>query len=152
MTSFAPLTPALPFEDLIQEAAQLHGVDASLIRAVMQTESKFDPTTVSPNGAKGLMQLMPALAKELGVVDPFDPRDNIMGGAKYLKQLLDAHRGNVSLTLASYNAGPGNVKRFGGVPPFKETRDYVRKVKGLLDDSHRGLTYRRQSWRRRYAR
>ena len=136
MTSFAPLTPALPFEGLIKEAAELHGVDPSLIRAVMQTESKFDPNTVSPNGAKGLMQLMPAIAKELGVVDPFDPRENIMGGAKYLKQLLDAHRGNVSLTLASYNAGPGNVKRFGGVPPFKETRDYVRKVKGLLDDSH----------------
>ena len=136
MTGFTPLTPELPFERLIQEAAQLHGVDAALIRAVIQTESKFDPTIVSPNGAKGLMQLMPPLAKELGVVDPFDPRDNIMGGAKYLKQLLDANRGNVSLTLASYNAGPANVKRYRGIPPFKETRAYVRKIKGLLDDSH----------------
>jgi len=136
MTGFSPLTPEPPFERLIQEAAQLHGVDAALIRAVVQTESKFDPTIVSPNGAQGLMQLMPPLAKELGVIDPFDPRDNIMGGAKYLKQLLDANRGNVALTLASYNAGPANVKRYGGIPPFKETRAYVRKVKGLLDDSH----------------
>ena len=136
MTGFSPLTPEPPFERLIQEAAQLHGVDAALIRAVVQTESRFDPTIVSPNGAQGLMQLMPPLAKELGVIDPFDPRDNIMGGAKYLKQLLDANRGNVALTLASYNAGPANVKRYGGIPPFKETRAYVRKVKGLLDDSH----------------
>ena len=136
MTDFEALQPDRAYEGLIQEAAHLHGLDPALIRAVMQTESSFDPTVVSPVGAQGLMQLMPALAKEMGVIDPFDPRDNIMGGAKYLKQLLDANRGNVSLTLASYNAGPANVKRYKGIPPFKETRDYVRKISDLLDDSH----------------
>jgi len=136
MTDFEAARPKGPFERLIQEAAHVHGIDPALIRAVMQAESRFDPSVVSPGGAQGLMQLMPGLAKELGVVDPLDPRDNIMGGAKYLKQLLDAHRGNLSLTLASYNAGPANVKRYNGVPPFRETREYVRKVIDLLDDSH----------------
>ena len=136
MTGFEALQPERAYEGFIQEAAQLHGLDPALIRAVMQTESSFDPTVVSPVGAQGLMQLMPALAKELGVTDPFDPRDNIMGGAKYLKQLLDANRGNVSLTLASYNAGPGNVRRYKGIPPFKETRNYIRKINDLLADSH----------------
>ncbi|MEO6213238.1 MAG: lytic transglycosylase domain-containing protein [Vicinamibacterales bacterium] len=99
----------------------------------MRTESGFDSTVVSPGGAQGLMQLMPALAREMGVVDPFDPRDNVMGGAKYLKQLLDANRGNVSLMLASYNAGPGSVKQYRGIPPFKETRDYIRKITEMLE-------------------
>ena len=135
MSNFVPIRPEDAYEDLIQEAARLHHLDADLIRAVMRTESAFNPAAVSAVGAMGLMQLMPALAEEMGVADPFDPRDNIMGGAKYLKQLLDAHDGNLPLTLASYNAGPGNVKRYRGVPPFKETRNYVRKITELLDTS-----------------
>jgi soluble lytic murein transglycosylase-like protein len=103
-----------------------------MIRAVMQTESAFNALAVSPVGAVGLMQLMPEVATELGVEDPLDPRQNIMGGARYLRQLLDAYGGNVKLTLASYNAGPGAVKRYGAVPPFKETRDYVKRITGLL--------------------
>ena len=135
MSNFIPLKPEEAYEDLIQEAAQTHELDPALIRAVMRTESEFNPAAVSPVGAMGLMQLMPALAEEMGVVDPLDPRDNVMGGAKYLRQLLTANRGNVPLTLASYNAGPGNVKRYKGIPPFKETRNYVRKITGLLETS-----------------
>jgi soluble lytic murein transglycosylase-like protein len=133
-TNFTALRPEQAYEQLIQEAARLYNISPALIRAVMRTESQFDPNAVSPVGAQGLMQLMPALAKEMGVTDPFDPRDNIIGGAKYLKQLLDSHRGNVSLTLASYNAGPGNVKRYRGIPPFKETRNYVRKITDILQE------------------
>lgn len=110
----------------------MHGVDAALIKAVMRTESAFNPFAESPAGAQGLMQLMPALAAEMGVADVFDPRQNIMGGAKYLRQLLDATSGNVPLALASYNAGPGNVARYKGIPPFRETRDYVKKITRLL--------------------
>jgi len=135
MSGFGPISAGGPFEILIQEAADTHDIDADLIRAVVQTESEFDPTVVSPAGAKGLMQLMPAVAREMGVVDALDPRDNIMGGAKYLKQLLDANRGSVPLALASYNAGLRNVRRYGGIPPFKETRKYVRKVTDILDES-----------------
>ena len=133
MGSFVPIRPEDAYEDLIQEAAGVYDLDPALIRAVMRTESAFNPVAVSPVGAMGLMQLMPALAREMGVVDPFDPRDNVMGGAKYLRQLLDAHDGNIRLTLASYNAGPGNVKRYRGIPPFRETRNYVRKITNLLD-------------------
>jgi soluble lytic murein transglycosylase-like protein len=121
-----------PFDDLIQEAATLHGLDPALIRAVIQTESAFDPNAVSEAGAQGLMQLMPALAEELGVRDSFDPRENILAGGKYLSQLLDAHNGNVTLALASYNAGPGAVDRYGGVPPFPETRQYVKTITQIL--------------------
>ena len=135
MSSFVPLRPEDAYEELIQEAATLYELDADLIRAVMRTESAFNPAAVSPVGAMGLMQLMPALAKEMGVQDPFDPRQNVMGGSKYLKQLLDAHRGNVKLALASYNAGPGNVRRYRGIPPFKETRNYVKKITNLLADT-----------------
>ncbi len=122
------------YEDIIKEAAALHGIDANLIRAIMRAESSFNAKTVSPAGAKGLMQIMPALAKELGVTDPFDPRQNIMAGARYLRQLLDAHKGNLALTLASYNAGPGAVARYKGVPPFRETRNYVRKITDYMED------------------
>ena len=133
MTSFVPLTPASPYEHLIQEAANLYGLDAALIRAVMKTESQFNPKAVSPVGAMGLMQIMPALAKELKVKNPFDPRENVMAGARYLSRLLEANRGNVALTLASYNAGPGNVRKYRGIPPFKETRNYVKKITAILD-------------------
>lgn len=135
MGNFIPIRPENAYDELIKEAAGLHRLDPALIRAVMRTESAFNPAAVSPVGAMGLMQLMPALAEEMGVTDPFDPRDNIMGGAKYLRQLLDAHEGNIRLTLASYNAGPGNVKRYRGIPPFKETRNYVRKITELLETS-----------------
>jgi soluble lytic murein transglycosylase-like protein len=116
------------YESIIQEAAALHGVDEDLVRAVIQTESGFDPQAVSRVGAKGLMQMMPATAKRMGVEDPFDPRENIMGGVKYLRMLLDKFKGNVPLALAGYNAGPRKVTRFKGIPPYKETRGYVKKV------------------------
>lgn len=131
-TQFEVVPAKKAYEDIIQEAAQLYDIDASLIRAVMQAESAFHPYIVSRAGAEGLMQLMPDLADEMGVTDSFDPRENIMGGARYLKQLLEMHNGNIALTLASYNAGPGNVRRYRGVPPFKETRTYVKKIKQIL--------------------
>lgn len=132
-TEFAAVPANQAYEDIIQEAATTFDLDAALIRSVMQAESAFHPFVVSRAGAEGLMQLMPDLADEMGVTDSFDPRENIMGGSRYLKQLLDLHDGDISLTLASYNAGPGNVRRYGGVPPFKETRNYVKKIKQLLE-------------------
>jgi soluble lytic murein transglycosylase-like protein len=140
MDEFRPVRPELAYEDLIQEAALAHGLSPDLIRAVMRTESAFNPFVVSPVGAQGLMQLMPALAEEMGVTDPFDPRQNVMAGAKYLRQLLDQHKGNIALTLASYNAGPGNVARYRGIPPFKETRKYVKTITGLLDEAAEDTT------------
>jgi soluble lytic murein transglycosylase-like protein len=120
------------YDDIIEEAAAEYDMDANLIRAVMQAESAFHPYAVSRAGAEGLMQLMPELSTEMGVSDSFDPRENIMGGARYLKRLLDYHNGNIDLALASYNAGPGNVERYGGVPPFRETRRYVKTIKQIL--------------------
>jgi soluble lytic murein transglycosylase-like protein len=134
MDSFTAIPPYLAYDDLIEEAAKANGLDADLIHAVIEIESAFNPFAVSQVGAQGLMQLMPALQAELGVEDPFDPRENIFAGARYLKRLLDHHDGNIELTLASYNAGMGNVKKYRGVPPFKETRNYVKKIKGILND------------------
>ena len=134
----APMDARSAYDDIVAEAAQLYRLDPRMIRAVMQTESGFNAMAVSPVGALGLMQLMPAVAAELGVTDPLDPRQNIMGGSRYLRQLLDSHRGNVRLALASYNAGPGNVAKYGAVPPFKETQNYVRKVTALLSDTGSG--------------
>lgn len=127
------LPPEIAFDDLIREAATRYSVNAQLVRAVIRAESAFDPLAVSRVGAQGLMQLMPALAKELGVTDPFDPRQNVMAGTRYLAQLLESHNGNVELALASYNAGPGNVDRYNGVPPFRETKQYIKTITESLD-------------------
>jgi soluble lytic murein transglycosylase-like protein len=120
--SFTPVRPWKAYDALIREAARRYRVEAGLIRSVMQIESAFNPVAVSHAGALGLMQLMPELAAELGVTDPFDPRENIMAGARHLRRLLDLHGGNVMLAVASYNAGEGAVARYGTVPPFPETQ------------------------------
>jgi len=122
------------FNDLIREAAQKYKVREDLVRGVIRAESAFDPMAVSRVGAQGLMQLMPALSKELGVTDPFDPRQNIMAGTRYLAQLLEMHNGSIPLALASYNAGPGAVDKFHGVPPFRETQHYVKSITQGLDE------------------
>lgn len=124
------------YDDIIGDAAMRYHLDPAMIKAVMQTESAFNAMAVSPVGALGLMQLMPEVARELGAQDPLDPRQNIMAGAKYLRQLLDHHRGNVKLALASYNAGPGAVAKYARVPPYKETRNYVKRVTQLLAEAH----------------
>lgn len=110
----------------IHAAATEHGVDPLLIKAIIKTESNFDSAAVSPKGAQGLMQLMPATARDLQVTDPFDPLDNITGGTKYLRSLLDSYDGDVVLSLAAFNAGPSKVK--GAVPNIRETKFYVSKV------------------------
>jgi hypothetical protein len=115
-------------DDLIQEHARAQGLSPTLVRAVVQVESGFNPVAVSPKGALGLMQLMPATARELGVDNPFHPEQNIRGGVTYLKRLLDMYNQDITLALAAYNAGPGSVDRYGDVPPYRETQDYVRKI------------------------
>lgn len=121
---------ALPFQDLIAEAADVWGVDADLVRAVIEIESAYEPGAVSSKGAMGLMQLMPATARQYGVVDVFEPRANIQAGTRHLRSLLDRYE--VSLALAAYNAGPNAVERYAGIPPYRETRDYVRQVMSRL--------------------
>jgi soluble lytic murein transglycosylase-like protein len=119
------------FDEAIEEHASAQGVSPELVRAVIQVESGFNSKAVSPKGAMGLMQLMPATARELGVINPFHPGENIRGGVAYLRQLLDRYDSNVELALAAYNAGPGSVARYNAVPPYRETQAYVKKVTGV---------------------
>jgi hypothetical protein len=120
------------YDGHVEEASRLFQVSPDLVKAVIAVESEFDQWAVSSKGARGLMQLMPATARRFSVGDSFDARQNIMGGTQYLRVLLDQFQGDIALTLAAYNAGENAVLRYGGIPPYKETRGYVGKVQALL--------------------
>jgi hypothetical protein len=124
----SPVTTAGPFANLIHAAAQKHGLDENLIARVIAMESNFNPRAASRRQALGLMQLLPQTAAHYSVADIFDPAQNIEAGAHYLKDLLTRYRGNLNLALAAYNAGPEMVERYGGIPPFRETQNYVRQI------------------------
>ncbi|MGK3962612.1 lytic transglycosylase domain-containing protein [Sorangium sp. So ce1667] len=121
----------VPYAAYVREAAALYSLPAELILAVMKVESGFNPKAVSRAGAMGLMQLMPGTAEEVGVRDPFEPRQNVLGGARYLRILINAYDGSLTLALAAYHAGAGTVGRYAGVPPFPETLRYVARVSEL---------------------
>lgn len=128
-------------DTIFEEASKKYNVSVHLLKAIGKAESNFNPTAVSRSGAQGVMQLMPKTAKSLGVIDSFNPSENIMGGAKYIKELLDKYDGDTSLALAAYNAGMNNVKKYGGIPPFKETTNYVKKVlEYMKSDIQTGIT------------
>ncbi len=129
-----------PIQQLVVQAAQRHGVDPALALAVAKAESNFDHQAVSPKGAMGVMQLMPQTAKGLGVTNPFDPRQNIDGGIRYLRQLIEQFGGNLTLAVAAYNAGPNAVRRYGGVPPYPETQTFVRRVLAYWQEFRQKLT------------
>ncbi len=144
-TPTAPAAPnptpnsVAPFATAILEAARQHRIDPRLIEAVIAVESNFSPRAVSRKGARGLMQLMPATARRLNVTRPFDPKENVRGGTAYLSELADRFgHTEVDLILAAYNAGEGAVERYGGVPPYRETREYVKRVRAIWDRARSG--------------
>lgn len=120
---------------IFKEASETYGVSENLLTAMAKQESNFRADATSSSGAMGIMQLMPATAAALGCENPYDARENIMAGAKYISQLLERYDGNTSLALAAYNAGSGNVAKYGGIPPFAETQNYVQKVLGYMGES-----------------
>lgn len=130
----ASVNPA-EYDHIIKTYADKYGVSQSLIKAVIQAESGYNPNAVSPKGASGLMQLMPDTARSLKVGNSFDPRDNVEGGVRYLRFLLDTFRGDVSLAVAAYNAGLSKVAKFGGIPPYAETRTYVNRVLSYMQSN-----------------
>ncbi len=126
---------------IFSEASKKYNVPVNLLKAIGKAESNFNASAISRSGAVGVMQLMPKTAAYLGVTDSYDATDNIMGGAKYIKELLTKYNGDTSLALAAYNAGMGNVKKYGGIPPFKETQNYVKKVMNFMkEDIQTGVT------------
>lgn len=125
------IIPPADLNTMIDQEAARHQVDPDLVRAIIRVESNFNPYAVSPAGARGLMQLIPATAQRFGVDNPFDPRANLDGGIRYLKYLLGMYGGNLPLTLAAYNAGENSVSRSQGVPSFQETQNYIRKIGAL---------------------
>ncbi|MEK5531419.1 hypothetical protein BK128_03935 [Viridibacillus sp. FSL H7-0596] len=122
------VTSNTQYDAIIKKASETYGIPEKMIKSVIKQESNFNNSVVSHAGAAGLMQLMPGTAKFLGVSNVFDPEQNIMGGTKYLKQMYDKFGGDMNLMLAAYNAGPGNVSKYNGIPPFKETTNYVTKI------------------------
>ena len=120
-------------ESLIAHSAETFQLDRALIKAVIKVESDFDPQVISQRGAQGLMQLMPETAVEVGVNNPFDPSQSIYGGSMYLRKMLDSFNRNLDYALAAYNAGPNAVRKYGGIPPFEETRNYIKRVKHYFD-------------------
>ena len=131
-SSYLPATASL--DQIFEEASRTYNVPKELIKAIAKAESDFNPNATSRAGAQGVMQLMPGTAKELGVTDAYDPYQNIMGGTKYISQMLAKYDGNITLALAAYNAGSNNVAKYGGVPPFKETQNYVVKVTQYMNE------------------
>ena len=121
------------YEDIINAASNSFGVDKNLIKSVILTESAANQNAVSSAKAKGLMQLIDSTATEMGVSNVWDPKENIFGGTKYLAEMLRKYNGDMNLALASYNAGPQNVDKYGGIPPFEETQNYVKRVKGYFN-------------------
>ena len=139
--TFAPVKIKLldvPFANFIADSARVHGVAPELVASVIAVESNFNPNAVSWRSARGLMQLMPDTAKRLGVTRIFDPQQNIEGGTRYLKELLVRYKGDLNLTLAAYNAGPDRVEQYRTVPPYRETRDYVRRVTEKFRAAYQG--------------
>jgi soluble lytic murein transglycosylase-like protein len=130
-------TVAQPIRDMVEEAAARNSVEAPLVHSVIRAESGFNPRAVSSKGAQGLMQLIPATAKRFGVQDSFDAKENVEGGVKYLRYLIDLFHGDYTQAVAAYNAGEGAVTKYGGVPPYKETRDYVAAVARNLEQERR---------------
>jgi soluble lytic murein transglycosylase-like protein len=145
----AEAAPAGPYAGEIQRTATRYGVDRRLVEAIVQVESGGNPRAVSPKGALGLMQLMPTRAAALGVAEPLDPRANLDGGVRHLRELLARYDGNLTLALAAYNAGEEAVRLHGGVPPYRETQEYVRKVLALYGPSTGAPPVRPPSSRRR---
>ena len=127
--SAIPQDPAWKtYDPVVRKVAKRHGLEPALIHAIIRAESNYESTAVSPKGARGLMQLMPATAKAYGVSDYYDPEENIEGGTKYLKDLIKLYAGKTGLVLAAYNAGQEAVKRYKGIPPYPETRDYIKRI------------------------